>query len=147
MKYLDKLFCVVFLLVIVLACSKDEEVAGELMSEASKITIGIFTEDNGSYTDTGKTLVFDVTTACQTWSRTASGDAHDANSHLHFNAAADATYSSSPSSFSWTEYGPEIDQTTIDSTCGAGQNGVTKTVTSTAYYKDKNVYLKITKVE
>lgn len=112
------------------------------------ITVGVFTENNGVYTATGNELIFDSKTECQTWSRTAQGDAHDANTHLHYNAATNVSYNSTDSIFSWTEFGPELDQAAIEATCAAGLNGVTKTVNASSYYQDKpSVYLKIIKVE
>jgi hypothetical protein len=112
------------------------------------ITVEAFTESNGVYTATGNQLVFNSKEECQTWTRTAQGDPHGSASHLHYNAAANVSYNETDTIFSWTEFGPELDQGSIDATCASGANGVSKTVTSTSYYQDKpNVYLKITKVE
>jgi hypothetical protein len=63
-------------------------------------------------------------------------------------AAASISYNHTDTIFSWTEFGPELDQSAIDATCSAGLNGKSKTVNTTSYYQDKpNVYLKITRVE
>ncbi|MBL4669640.1 MAG: hypothetical protein JKY30_10310 [Flavobacteriales bacterium] len=134
------------------SCSKEgeiiiEEETNSNSSSSLTITVGIFTENNGVYTHTGKELYFDSEKECQTWSRNAQGDNHSSGSHLHYNAAANVSLNSAHTSFSWTEYGPELDQTSIDATCATGANGVSKTVTTTSYTPDKNIYLKITKVE
>jgi len=152
-KYnLIKTVFAVILMVSLLACNKEEPSANETPIENDPgswtITVGAFSLDDGVYTDLGKELVFESQADCQTWSRTAEGDSHESGSHLHYNAATDVAYESSTSTFRWTEYGPEVDQQTIEATCAAGEDGVTKTVTETSYYKDKpNVYLKIIKVE
>ena len=53
----------------------------------------------------------------------------------------------SNTTFSWTEYGPELDQESIEMTCGAAAVGVNKTVNNLSYYQDKpNLYLKIINV-
>ena len=112
------------------------------------ITVGAFTESNGVYTATGNQLVFNSKEECQTWSRTAQGDLHSSTAHLHYNAAANVSYNETDTIFSWTEYGPELDQAAIDATCAAGLNGVSKTVNTSSYYQDKpNVYLKIIQIE
>ncbi len=139
----------IFLFIITLigfACDKSTDEPTN--SEAVTITVGAFTESNGVYTATGNVLTFDSETNCQTWSRTAQGDAHSSSTHLHYNAAADVSYNSTDTIFSWTEFGPELDQAAIEATCAAGLNGVSKTVNTSSYYQDKpNVYLKIIKVE
>ena len=112
------------------------------------ITVGAFSENNGTYTALGNELIFDSSEECQTWTRTAQADAHNSADHLHYNAAANISYNHTDTIFSWTEFGPELDQSAIDATCSAGLNGKNKTVNTTSYYQDKpNVYLKITKVE
>ena len=128
-------------------CSKEDEDASSDSSGNYTITVGAFSLNNGVYTALGNELVFDSKQDCQTWSRTASGDGHNTNDHLHYNAASNVSYNHSTTTFTYTEYGPEIDQATIESTCSKGANGVTKTVNNTTYYKDKpSVYLKITSV-
>ncbi len=118
-------------------------------SNSLTITIGVFTENNGVYTATGQEFIFDSEEECQTWSRTAlGGDGHSEESHLHFNAAKNVNYDSNAGAFSWTEYGPELDQASIDDKCATGGPlGTDKTVNSTSYTADNNVFLKITKVE
>ena len=129
------------------SCSKDEEIKTSEDHSTYTITIGAFSLDNGTYTSLGKELVFDSKASCQTWSRTAQGDGHESNEHLHYNAASNVSFVSSNTTFTYTEYGPELDQATIEATCAKGANGVTKTVNNTSYYQDKpNVYLKIIKV-
>jgi hypothetical protein len=155
----NKLIRIVLMLVVLMvsfqSCTKEEEVivdeaATPDVNDASSwtITVGAFSLSNGEYTALGNELIFDSKEECQTWSRTAQGDSHDSNPHLHYNAAAAVSYNNSTTTFTWTEYGPETDQTSIESTCSAGANGVTKTVDDNSYYQDKpNVYLKITNVE
>jgi len=84
-----------------------------------------------------KNYFFDSEEECQSWSRNSPGDNHDSNTHLHFNAAADVSFVSADSSFSWTEYRTELDQASIDAICSAGSGGVGKTVNTTSYFKDK----------
>lgn len=136
------------LMISFLACTKGEDPTTEENGDGSwTVTVGAFSLDNGVYTALGKELIFNSKEECQIWSRTASGDRHDSNSHSHYNAAANVSYDNKSTTFSWTEYGPEIDQTSIANTCSKGTNGVTKTVNNTDYYQDKpNVYLKITSV-
>lgn len=132
-----KLFILVFITgIFTFSCNK---------SASYTITIGVFTQDSlGNYISTGNDLILDSKTECQTWSRTAQADAHSTSSHLHYNAAANVSYDEDNTSFTWTEYGPELDQQTIESTCSAGVDGVTKTVNNTTYYQDKpTVFLKI----
>jgi hypothetical protein len=121
---------------ITLSCSKNKTYS---------ITVGVFEQDSlGNYNSTGNDIVLDSDMECQTWSRTAQADSHSASSHLHYNAAAGVSYDSDAVSFTWTEYGPELDQAAIESTCSAGVDGVTKTVNDQTYYQDKpTVYLKI----
>lgn len=129
------------------ACTKEEEPTEENDNTSWTITVGAFSLNNGVYTALGNELIFDSKEECQVWSRTAQGDNHDSNSHLHYNAAADVSYDDNSTTFSWTEYGPETTQASIESTCSNGANGVSKTVDNTSYYQDKpNVYLKITSV-
>lgn len=111
------------------------------------ITVGAFTLEDGEYIATGHELIFDSKEECQIWSRTAPSDIHSSSSHLHYNAAADVSYDATSKTFSWTEYGPEIDEASIESTCESGVNGAQKTVNDNSYYQDKpNLYLKITDV-
>ena len=112
------------------------------------ITVGAYTLDSaGNYEFTGNELVFHSHEECETWSRTAPPDAHSSTSHLHYNAAADKNYNHGTTTFSWTEYGPELDQQAIETTCSAGVNGASKTVDDQQYFQDKpNLFLKITSV-
>jgi len=127
-----------------LSCKKD----GESTSNTTwTITVGAFTLNNGTYTATGNELVFDSNEECQTWSRTAQADNHNSNTHLHYNAAANVLFDNSSTTFSWTEFGPELSQNAIENTCSNGANGVDKTVNDNSYYQDKpNLYLKIISV-
>lgn len=161
---LQKLLAAAVLLLGTTACSQEDDPAGDENDDASAatteptsdvgegstsisddawtISVGAFTLDGDTYVDTGIALTFDSKAECQTWSRTAQGDAHDSDSHPHFNAATDASYDAK--SFSWTEYGPELDQASIEATCAQGTGGVTKTVDENSYYQDKpNLYLKL----
>jgi len=112
------------------------------------ITVGAYTPDSlGNYIFTGKELIFDSNEECQTWSRTAPGDSHSSSSHLHYNAAANVSFDNINTTFSWTEFGPELDQESIETTCSDAIGGVNKTVTNSSYYQDKpNLYLKIISV-
>lgn len=129
------------------ACSKDDDSTTKETDTTWTITIGAFTLDNGTYIATGNELIFDSKEECQTWSRTAEGDSHNPNTHLHYNAAANVSYDNTSNTFAWTEFGPEVDQTSIENTCSNGTDGVNKTVNDNTYYQDKpNLYLKIVKV-
>lgn len=132
------LICTAALMVCFSSCDKSD--AGTYT-----ITVGAYTKDSlGNYVFTGNELIFNSNEACQTWSRTASGDAHSSSAHLHYNAAANVSYNSTDITFSWTEYGPELDQESIETTCNNAIGGVNKTVDNTSYYQDKpNLYLKI----
>ncbi|MDB4539602.1 hypothetical protein OAG16_02355 [Saprospiraceae bacterium] len=135
------------LIINLLGCSKDDSGVEEINSTSWTITVGAFSLNNGIFTALGNELIFDSKEECQVWSRTAQGDNHNSNSHLHYNAAADVSYDNNLIIFSWTEYGPEITQASIENTCSDGVNGVSKVVNDYNYYQDKpNVYLKITNV-
>lgn len=135
------------LIINLLGCSKDDSGVEEINSTSWTITVGAFSLNNGIFTALGNELIFDSKEECQVWSRTAQGDNHNSNSHLHYNAAADVSYDNNLIIFSWTEYGPEIIQASIENTCSDGVNGVSKVVNDYNYYQDKpNVYLKITNV-
>ncbi|NOQ75037.1 MAG: hypothetical protein GQ574_23695 [Crocinitomix sp.] len=138
-----KPFCIALLFITFIGCDKSDS-----DTDTYTITIGAFTQDgSGDYIDTGNTLIFHSTQVCQTWSRTAAGDAHSADSHQHYNAASDVDFNSNTTTFSWTEYGPELDEATIEATCAAGNDGVSKTVDDASYYQDKpTLFLKITEV-
>lgn len=110
------------------------------------VTVGVFQLSNGTYTDTGNSLTFVTQDECQTWSRTAQADNHSSSEHLHYNAAINVSYDESSKTVTWTEFGPELDQASIDNTCAAAVDGVTKSVNDTDYFVDKNIYLKITNV-
>ncbi len=130
------------------SCDKNED--NNTDSSTTTITVSAFTLNNGVYTNTGNILTFDSEADCQTWSRNSLDTIHGNNgAHLHFNAATNVSYNSTDTIFTYTEYGPELDQAAIDSTCAvADSSGVTKTVTASTYYQDKpNVYLKITNVD
>lgn len=135
------------LIINLLGCSKDDSGVEEINSTSWTITVGAFSLNNGIFTALGNELIFDSKEECQVWNRTAQGDNHNSNSHLHYNAAADVSYDNNLIIFSWTEYGPEIIQASIENTCSDGVNGVSKVVNDYNYYQDKpNVYLKITNV-
>jgi hypothetical protein len=106
------------------------------------VVVGIYTQaSDGSYTDENKDLTFTVGATCESWSRLAPADSHDTESHLHYNAHRDSTYTGGV--FEWFEYGPEINQADIDATCAAAQGGAKKTATSTTYTPDKKFFVQI----
>ena len=111
------------------------------------ITVGVFSENNGVYVPTGSELVLDSKLECQTWSRSALADGHSDASHLHYNAASNVYYDNTDSTISWVEYGPELDQCSINSACDRGVGGVSKSANTATYYQDKNVYLKIISIK
>ena len=133
--------CIAVFVLSISSCNKSD-------SGSYTITVGAYTQDSlGNYIFTGNELIFDSNEECQTWSRTAPGDSHSSSSHLHYNAAANVSYDNSNTTFSWTEYGPELDQESIETTCSYATGGVNKTVSNSSYYQDKpNLYLKIISV-
>jgi hypothetical protein len=153
MKQIQQLKLLTYIIlmgVLVFSCSKEEEEATPIIVaplDSKTITVVIYTEDSGVYTSTGKTLLFNSKLECQSWSRSNKADGHSSNIHLHYNAAANIDFNETDTIFSWSEYGPELDQASINTTCENGQGGVIKTVNTTSYFQDKNVYLRITKVE
>ena len=120
------------------SCKKDT-------TEWYTVTIGVYSKDSSeNFIDTGKELVFNSFEDCQIWSRTALPDTHSSDAHLHYNAASNVYLDLGTSSFTWTEYGPELDESSIETTCMSGIDGMIKTVNDLDYYQDKpNVYLKI----
>jgi hypothetical protein len=147
---MDTYFNLICLAVLLLSsgCS-DSDSEADLVSDAYTITIGVYSKDNSSnYVATGNELIFNSNEECQSWSRTALGDIHDSGTHLHYNAAAKVLFDNNTTTFSYTEYGPGLDQASIDATCAAGSNGVSKIVNNSSYYQDKpSVFLKIISVE
>jgi len=135
------LFCALPLFLVLTQCATTE-------ATTYTITVGAYTLDtSGNYEFTGNELVFHSHEECETWSRTAPPDAHSSTSHLHYNAATDKNYDHVTTTFTWIEYGPEIDQQGIEATCNAGIGGVSKTVDNQNYFQDKpNLFLKITSV-
>ena len=137
-------------LLIFMSCSKDDdEIEPTNTSTSDKsytVTVGVYILNGNTYDDQNKDFVFDTQEACQSWSRTAQGDKHSSSSHAHFNAAKNTTYDPSTETITWTEYGPELDQISIDATCENGSNGATKTANKIEYSADKKFYLKIKSV-
>ncbi len=115
---------------------------------ATTVTLGVYKLTTGNYIDDNKDLVYITGDACQTWSRTKlEGDLHSDDPHLHFNAASNTSYDLATSAVTWTEFGPEENQTDIDATCAAGLGGATKTVNDIDYYSQGGFYLRIKSVE
>ena len=130
------------------AAADDTTTEHPLSTGAGKtVTLGVFTLQDGTYTDTGRTLVFDVGVACFTWTRKAQPHDEYLTVHDHYNAADETSYIDD--TITWTEYGPGHSQEEIDATCAAGKDGTVKTANSTTYSSDHggNIYLRITKVE
>jgi hypothetical protein len=132
------LFQVLFLstTTIISSCNKDSD-------KTYTVTVGVYILNGSTYEDQNKDLIFETQEGCQSWSRTAQADNHSSTTHDHFNAATNTTYDANNETISWTEYGPELDQSAIDATCEAGVDGAVKTANKTDYIVDKNFYLKI----
>ena len=112
------------------------------------ITVGVYSLSNGDYVDTGRILTFDSQQECQVWARSAMADEHSDDTHDHWNAAGDVYFDEINRTFTWTEYGPELDSETVEQLCLNKEDGVTKTIDETNYYKDKaNLYLRITSID
>lgn len=137
-------------LILISGCKKDEEEVEQTSTDTSDksytITVGVYVLNGSIYEDQNKDLIFDTQEACQSWSRTAQADNHSSSSHYHFNAAKNTAYDSSTETITWTEYGPELDQKSIDATCEDGSKGANKTANKSDYTEDKNFYLKIKSV-
>lgn len=133
-------------LIISVGCKEEVEPTGNNSDKSYTVTIGVYVFNGSTYDDQNKDLVIDTQEACQTWSRTAQADNHSSSSHDHFNAAKNTTYDASSETISWTEYGPKLDQSSIDETCENGRNGATKTANKNDYSVDKSFYLKIKSV-
>jgi hypothetical protein len=152
LRQLQSLTSIILLvgLVILAGCTKEEEEVEPTETinsgKSQTVTIGVYLLNGSTYEDQNKDLVFDTHEVCQSWSRTAQADNHSSSSHNHFNAARNTTYDSNTETISWTEYGPDLDQSSIDATCGDGSNGANKTANKTDYSIDKNFYLKIKSV-
>lgn len=129
--------------------SEDDEVEPDLATadKSYTITVGVFILNGTTYEDQNVDLSFDTQEACQSWSRTSQADDHSSSSHDHYNAAKNTTYDASTETITWAEYGPELDQASIDLTCDNGVNGATKTANKSDYSADKNFFLKIKSVE
>ena len=134
-------------------CYTPSEVETTFPNTADFVTVGVYTQsDEDCYIDTGRTLFFEVDSACYVWTRTSQG--HDENGNLdaqegahdHFNAADDMSYTDGI--FTWTEYGPEHSHEAIEDTCASGVDGVVKSVSSVDYYADHGgLYLRIVDIE
>lgn len=139
----------VFCISLITSCSSDDDDKDEIKSENGDytITVGIYILESGVYEYQNKDFVFKTQEACQTWSRTAPGDIHSSNAHEHFNAAKNTTYNPDTETITWNEFGPEVDQQSIDDTCEKGSNPAIKTANKADYTADKNIFLKIKLVE
>jgi len=84
---------------------------------------------NGTYSEkpNSEDLVYLTGIQCQTWSRTQESGT------VNYNAATDVSYNLENASITWTEFGPDPSQSSIESTCAAGLMGVTKTVVDGEY--------------
>jgi hypothetical protein len=128
-------------------CSKEEEEnESESTEKVYTINVGVFILNGSTYEDQNKDLIFDTQESCQSWSRTAKDSIHSLSPHDHFNAAKNTTYDLTAETIRWTEYGPELDQSSIDATCGNGNDGAAKSANKSSYTADKNFYLKIKSV-
>lgn len=141
---------ILFAIVLIFSgCKKEEEENVDPTNNDTAsytVTVGVYILNGSTYEDQNKDLTFVTQEDCQSWSRTAQGDGHNSASHDHYNAAKSTSYNSDTETITWTEFGPELDQSSIDATCSAGNNGATKTANKTDYSVDKNFYLKIKSV-
>jgi hypothetical protein len=123
------------------------EDTNEVTDQTFTITVGVYSLSEGEYVDTGRILTFDSHEECQVWSRSATADEHSDETHDHWNAAGDVFYDEINRTFTWTEYGPELDASTVEELCINKTDGVTKTIDENTYYQDKtNLYLRITSI-
>lgn len=134
-------------IILFVGCNDEDEEEEPTTSETSySVTVGVYILNRSTYEDQNKDLVFETQEACQSWSRTAQEDDHSTSSHDHYNSAKNTTYDVNTETITWTEFGPELDQASIDATCDNGSDGATKTANNTSYSVDKNFYLKIKSV-
>ncbi|NQX83063.1 MAG: hypothetical protein HRT66_13875 [Flavobacteriaceae bacterium] len=134
-------------IIMFIGCNKEDEKTESTTSGKSySVTVGVYILKGSSYEDQNKDFVFDTQEGCQSWSRTAQEDKHSSSPHYHYNSAKNTTYDISTQTIKWTEYGPDLDQVSIDTTCEKGSNGIAKTANNADYSADKNFYLKIKSV-
>ena len=135
------------------ASSSDTSSSSDASSSGTTVTVTSYVlEDDGSYTEKGTPLVFEVGVACQTWSRIApeGDDVNPEPNHLHYNAATDVAFDGT--TLTWTEFGPEHEDGAVGPLCEAGTGGEPKTATTDDYTAATNspqnkAYVKVTKVE
>jgi len=115
------------------------------------VTVGVFAlESDGTYTDLGRDITFEIGVPCFSWDRTSPPHDTYTDSHPHYNASDDMLYVDGV--FSWTEYGPEHAQDDIDATCAAGDLGEEKWASWDEYKEEQHgnfdpYYLKIVAAE
>ena len=146
MKIEVKLIASSLINILLLVSCNNENTENITEETTYSITVGVYILNGTEYIDQNKDFIFLTQEECRFWSRTAQADTHSTVSHEHYNAAKNTTYNSNTQMITWVEYGPEIDQNSIDITCANGSNGVTKTVNKVSYTADKNFFLKIKSV-
>lgn len=145
--FLSAIVVIGFLLI---GCEKEEDpsVSKIKLDDSSKtITVGIFYKSNDEYISTGKKLYFNSKTECQSYIRNAEADNHSSITHLHYFSAGSVYLNESDTIFVWTEYGPQMNQASIDHYCNNKINGIKKEISTKDYYKDNNSYLKILRID
>ena len=111
--------------------------SGTTVTNPSFVTVGVFAkEKDGSYTDLGRDITFEVGVPCFTWDRTSGPHDEYTDSHPHYNASDGNTYVDG--TFTWTEFGPEHDQASVEDVCAAGMGGTEKWANWTDYYEEQH---------
>lgn len=101
------------------------------------VTVGVFSlESDGSYTDLGREITFEVGVTCFAWNRSAMAHGEYTDSHQHYNTSDGNTYVDG--TFTWTEYGPKHEEEEADSACASGEGGTDKWANWTDYFEEQH---------
>ena len=90
---------------------------------------------------------YDQSTLLDVFSLSADSDEHNESAHTHYHAVSNAWYDRYSKTLNWTEYGPTIDEATVEEMCQMGSGGLSKSASSESYTQDGEIYLKIISVE
>ncbi|MDC0369072.1 hypothetical protein OAN13_05185 [Opitutales bacterium] len=115
--------------------------------ESFTITVGEYTLENGEYIYSGVDRNIMTNVHCDVFSLSADSDEHNESAHTHYYAVSNAWYDRYSKTLNWTDYGPAIDEATVEEMCQMGSGGTYKSASSESYTQDGEIYLKIISVE
>jgi len=115
--------------------------------ESFTITVGEYTLENGEYIYSGVDRNITTNVHCDVFSLSADSDEHNESAHTHYYAVSNAWYDRYSKTLNWTDYGPAIDEATVEEMCQMGSGGTYKSASSESYTQDGEIYLKIISVE